>query len=356
MSGNPREKTIPVKVGTVTIGGSDRVVIQSMTNTPTHDVKATLQQVKALKAAGAEIVRVAVPDKASLEALPAIVKGSPVPIVADIHFDATLALGAIEAGVAKVRINPGNIGSEEKVREIIRAAKRHGTAIRIGINSGSIGGDHHRLVKTSLKVLEKYLHWFESEKFDQLIISMKSSDTLETIEMNKKIAKYYPYPLHIGVTESGVGDAAIVHSSIGIGHLLLKGIGNTIRVSLPGDPVKEIPVAREILQAVGLIREGVRLIACPSCGRTQINTEKYAKIVTEKLKDIKEPIKVAIMGCVVNGPGEAKGATYALCGGKKDGLIFAHGQQVRKVPNEDLVEALLDVIEKDLKANKEESQ
>lgn len=354
MSRYSRDQTIRVKVGNVIIGGSDHVVIQSMTNTPTHDVNATLLQIKALQAAGAEIVRVAVPDKAALEALPAIVKKSPVPIVADIHFDSALALGAIEAGVAKVRINPGNIGSEAKVREIIRLAKKQATAIRIGINSGSIGGDHDQLVKTSLEVLRKYIEWFKSERFDQLVISMKSSNTLETIKMNKQIAKHYRYPLHIGVTESGVGDAAIVHSSIGIGHLLLKGIGNTIRVSLPGDPVKEIPVAREILQAVGLIREGVRLIACPSCGRTQINTEKFAKLVTEKLKDIQTPIKVAIMGCVVNGPGEAKGATYALCGGKKEGLIFAHGQQVRKVPNEDLVTALLEVIDADLKTTKEE--
>ncbi len=354
MSRYSRDQTIRVKVGNVIIGGSDHVVIQSMTNTSTHDVNATLLQIKALQAAGAEIVRVAVPDKVALEALPAIVKKSPVPIVADIHFDSALALGAIEAGVAKVRINPGNIGSEAKVREIIRLAKKHATAIRIGINSGSIGGDHDQLVKTSLDVLSKYIEWFKSERFDQLVISMKSSNTLETIKMNKQIAKHYRYPLHIGVTESGVGDAAIVHSSIGIGHLLLKGIGNTIRVSLPGDPVKEIPVAREILQAVGLIREGVRLIACPSCGRTQINTEKFAKLVTEKLKDIQTPIKVAIMGCVVNGPGEAKGATYALCGGKKEGLIFAHGQQVRKVPNEDLVTALLEVIDADLKTTKEE--
>lgn len=344
-----REKTLPVQCGSVIIGGSSKVVIQSMTNTPTHNVEATLAQIRALQVAGADVVRVTVPDKGALGALSDLIKDSPVPLVADIHFDAALALGAIKAGIAKIRINPGNIGSEAKVREIIRAAKQQGTAIRVGINSGSIGGDPTKIVETSIDVLDKYITWFEDEKFDQLVISMKSSNTLETIEINSKIAQRYAYPLHLGVTESGVGDAAIVHSSIGIGHLLLLGIGNTMRVSLPGDPVNEIPVAREILQAVGLLREGVRIIACPSCGRTQLNTDKIGRVVTARLKDVRKPIKVAIMGCVVNGPGEARGATYAVCGGSKDGLVFAHGKQVKKVPIADLAETLLEVIFADLK-------
>ncbi|MDD5457065.1 MAG: flavodoxin-dependent (E)-4-hydroxy-3-methylbut-2-enyl-diphosphate synthase [Candidatus Margulisbacteria bacterium] len=339
-----RTQTIPVKVGSVVIGGSNHVVIQSMTNTCTSDKDKTLRQIKHLVQAGAEIVRLAVPDEKSLKSLPYLVKMSPVPLVADIHFDHRLALGAIDAGVAKIRINPGNIGSQDKVKEVIQTAKRFGTAIRIGANTGSIGKAADKITR-SLQVLEEYIDFFKKNRFEALVISLKSSDVRGTVLMNERFARLHPYPLHIGITESGFGEEAIAKSAVGIGSLLLKGLGNTVRVSLTGDPLQEIPVAQYILRGAGLYEQGVEIISCPTCGRTEIDVEKLAREVRAKTRNIKRHLKIAVMGCIVNGPGEAQDVDLAICGGKKEGLIYRAGKIVAKVKQDKLVTELLKEIQ-----------
>ncbi len=338
-----REDTIEVNVGNLIIGGSNQVLLQSMTNTKTSDAKATIEQVGLLAAAGAALVRVAVPDSQALQALPEIVSKSTVPIVADIHFDYKLALGAIEAGVAKLRINPGNIGSQERVKQIIALAKKKGTAIRVGVNMGSIGEAENK-VKYALQVLDEYISFFKENKFHALVISLKASDVTTNLELNKKYAKNYKYPLHLGVTEAGFGTDAIVRSSVGIGSLLLKGLGNTVRVSVAGNPLQELPIAKAILQSVGLLENAVEIIACPTCGRTSLDTEKVAREVKEKTKDLGRKLKIAVMGCEVNGPGEAADADYGICGSKKQGIIFAKGKIVKKVPMENVVDELLKMV------------
>lgn len=341
-----RDKTKVVKVGNVQVGGQKKVVIQSMTNTFTHDVTATLLQINNLYQAGAELVRIAIPDKKSLDCVSSIVAQSPVPIIADIHFDHKLAIGAIEAGVAKIRINPGNMGGEDKLFEVIKKAKEYSVPIRIGVNHGSIGKNVDK-ISLSLKVIEEYIAFFESKRFAELVISLKSSDIVSTVKMNELFSLKYNYPLHIGITESGYGKAGLIKSSAGIGAMLINGLGDTARISLTGDPVQEIDALTILLRSLGLLQEGVEIISCPTCGRTEIDLERLVKEVDEKVKHIKEPLKIAVMGCIVNGPGEAEDADYGICGTKDAGMIFSKGKQVKTVSFESLVDELLKVIKSD---------
>ena len=339
-----------IHVGPVAIGGGAPVSIQSMTNTPTHDVEATLAQIRALAAAGCDIVRVAVPDLAAARAIGALKAGSPVPLVADIHFDYRLALEAAEQGIDKIRINPGNIGSPERVRAVVEACKERGIPIRIGVNGGSLekellakygGPTPQALVDSALghaRLLERF-------DFHDICISMKCSNVPATMRAYQLMAEGYDYPLHLGVTEAGTPELGILKSAAGIGGLLALGIGDTFRVTLTADPVEEIAAARQILKAVGLRREGPELIACPTCGRTQIDLIPMARQVEQLLKSVDKPITVAVMGCVVNGPGEASHADVGIAGGKGEGVLFKHGQIVGKAPEDQLVPELMKLID-----------
>ena len=339
-----------IHVGTVAVGGGAPVSIQSMTNTPTHDVEATLSQIRALAAAGCDIVRVAVPDMAAARAIGALKAGSPVPLVADIHFDYRLALEAAEQGIDKIRINPGNIGAPERVRAVADACRERGIPIRIGVNGGSLekdllarygGPTPEALVESALghaRLLEQF-------DFHDICISMKSSNVPTTMRAYRLMAERYDYPLHLGVTEAGTPELGILKSAAGIGGLLALGIGDTFRVTLTADPVEEIAAAKQILKAVGLRREGPELIACPTCGRTRIDLIPMARQVEELLKGVDKPITVAVMGCVVNGPGEASHADVGIAGGKGEGVLFRHGEIVGKVPEDQLVPELMKLIE-----------
>ena len=339
-----------IHVGPVAIGGGAPVSIQSMTNTPTHDVEATLAQIRALAAAGCDIVRVAVPDLAAARAIGALKAGSPVPLVADIHFDYRLALEAAEQGIDKIRINPGNIGSPERVRAVAEACKERGIPIRIGVNGGSLekellakygGPTPQALVDSALghaRLLERF-------DFHDICISMKSSNVPTTMRAYQLMAEGYDYPLHLGVTEAGTPELGILKSAAGIGGLLALGIGDTFRVTLTADPVEEIAAARQILKAAGLRREGPELIACPTCGRTQIDLIPMARQVEQLLKTVEKPITVAVMGCVVNGPGEASHADVGIAGGKGEGVLFQHGRIVGKAPEDQLVPELMKLID-----------
>ena len=339
-----------IHVGPVAVGGGAPVSIQSMTNTPTHDVEATLGQIRALAAAGCDIVRVAVPDMAAAKAIGALKAGSPVPLVADIHFDYRLALEAAEQGIDKIRINPGNIGAPERVKAVADACRARGIPIRIGVNGGSLekdllakhgGPTPEALVESALghaRLLERF-------GFHDICISLKSSNVPTTMRAYQLMAARYDYPLHLGVTEAGTPELGILKSAAGIGGLLALGIGDTFRVTLTADPVEEIAAARQILKAIGLRREGPELIACPTCGRTQIDLIPMARQVEELLKGVDKPITVAVMGCAVNGPGEASHADVGIAGGKGEGVLFQHGRIVGKVPEDQLVPALMKLIE-----------
>ena len=342
--------TRQINVGGVPIGGGAPVSIQSMTNTPTHDVEATLSQIRALAAAGCDIVRVAVPDMRAAEAVGALKAGSPVPLVADIHFDYRLALKAAEQGIDKIRINPGNIGSPDRVEAVAKACKDRGISIRVGVNGGSLekelltkfgGPTPEAMVESALghiKLLEKY-------GFEDICVSLKASSVPVTMGAYRIMAERYDYPLHLGVTEAGTREIGELKAAAGIGGLLVLGVGDTLRVSLTADPVEEVYAARKILKAIGLRREGPELISCPTCGRTQIDLIPMARQVEELLKSVDKPITVAVMGCVVNGPGEASHADVGLAGGKGEGVLFKHGQIVAKVPEEQLVPGLMKLIE-----------
>ena len=339
-----------IHVGPVAVGGGAPVSIQSMTNTPTHDVEATLAQIRALAAAGCDIVRVAVPDLAAARAIGALKAGSPVPLVADIHFDYRLALEAAEQGIDKIRINPGNIGSPERVRAVADACKERGIPIRIGVNGGSLekellakygGPTPQALVDSALghaRLLERF-------DFHDICISMKCSNVPATMRAYQLMAEGYDYPLHLGVTEAGTPELGILKSAAGIGGLLALGIGDTFRVTLTADPVEEIAAARQILKAVGLRREGPELIACPTCGRTRIDLIPMARQVEQLLKGVDKPITVAVMGCVVNGPGEASHADVGIAGGAGEGVLFKHGQIVGRVAEDQLVPELMKLID-----------
>ena len=345
-----RKITKQIIIGGVPVGGGAPVVIQSMNNTKTADVESTLAQLRALKAAGCQIGRLAVPDAEAAEALKKIVPSSPMPLVADIHFDYRLALMSIENGIDALRINPGNIGSEEKVKAVIDAAKDKNIPIRIGINGGSLEKDllakygytAEALVESALREVSV----FEKYGFDQVKISVKSSSVATTVAAYEILSEKVDYPLHVGVTEAGTLLKGSVKSAIGIGLLLAEGIGDTIRVSLTGDPVNEVTVAAEILKNLGLREEGIEIVSCPTCGRTKVDLEKMVTVVEEELKGFvpRRPLTVAVMGCEVNGPGEAKEADYGIANGKGQGLLFKDGAVIGKYKEEDIVGVLVDEI------------
>lgn len=345
------KKTRPVIVGKVQVGGGAPVVVQSMTNTDTRDAAATIDQIRELDQAGCELVRVAVPDKTAADALPEIIAGSGLPLIADIHFDYHLALAAIEAGVAGLRINPGNIGGKDKVKQVVAAARERLVPIRIGVNAGSLekellkkygGVTAEAMVESALR----HIRLLEELNYPEIKISLKASNIPLMLEAYRKLSAAVDYPMHIGVTESGTVKSGTIKSAVGIGALLAEGIGDTIRVSLTGHPKHEVSVAWEILKALRLRQRGVELISCPTCGRTQINLINLAEQVEERLATVDKPIKVAVMGCSVNGPGEAREADVGIAGGKGVGLIFRKGKVIRQVPEDQLLEELLKEIEK----------
>ncbi|MGI6144201.1 MAG: flavodoxin-dependent (E)-4-hydroxy-3-methylbut-2-enyl-diphosphate synthase [Clostridia bacterium] len=343
-------------LGSVGCGHLYPVSVQSMTNTHTANVAATIDQILRLAEAGCEIVRVAVPDREAGEALKEIVSLSPLPIVADIHFDYRLALLAIKNGVHGLRLNPGNIGAEWKVKEIVKAAKERNIPIRIGVNSGSL--DKKFLEQygkpTALAMVEsalEHINILESLNFDLIKISLKSSQVPLMLEAYRMIAEKTAYPLHLGVTEAGLSERAMIKSAIGIGTLLAEGIGDTIRVSLTGDPCQEIKAAKHILSTLGLRENGVEIISCPTCGRCKIDLASLATEIEQKLINVKIPLKIAVMGCAVNGPGEAREADLGIAGGEEEGLLFVKGKIKKKLPENQLVHALMDEIDKMIKEN-----
>src|SRR5881296_2987049 len=334
-----------ITVGGVKIGGGAPVVVQSMTLTKTHDVEATTAQIAALASAGCEIVRVAVPKTEDAEALAKIVRFSPIPVIADIHFNASLALKAIDAGVAAVRINPGNIGGPDKVAEVVTAAKAKKVPMRIGANAGSLPAHLQELARkdTAEALVVEALEQVELlEKLDyrEFKISVKASHVPTMIRAYRTLAAKVPYPLHLGVTEAGTPFAGSIKSAIGMGALLMDGIGDTLRVSLTADPVKEVEVAWEILKALGLRERGPIMIACPSCGRDNVGVESLAEVVEQRLKTYSQAFEVAVMGCAVNGPGEAGDADFGIAGGRDVGFIYAHGRVLKKVSSDILVDEL----------------
>ena len=339
-----------IHVGKVAIGGGAPVSIQSMTNTPTHDVEATLRQIRELATAGCEIVRVAVPDERAARAIGALKAGSPVPLVADIHFDYRLALISAEQGIDKIRINPGNIGGADRVEAVAKACKERGIPIRIGVNGGSLekellekygGPTPEAMVESALG----HISLLEQFGFEDICVSLKTSSVPTTMQAYQLMAQRYDYPLHLGVTEAGTPTMGILKSAAGIGGLLALGIGDTLRLTLTADPVDEVKAARQLLKAIGLRKEGPELIACPTCGRTQIDLIPMAQQVEKLLESVDKPITVAVMGCVVNGPGEARHADVGLAGGKGEGVLFKHGQIVAKVPEDQLVPELMKLID-----------
>lgn len=339
-----------ITIGKVSIGGNHPIVIQSMTNTKTSDVLQTIDQINALEKAGARIVRMTIMNEADAEAIPQIIEKVNVPIVADIHFDYRLALMAIEGGVSKIRINPGNIGSKENVKKIVDACKEKHIPIRIGINSGSLEKDLYEKYggvtpEALYESMKRNVDLLESFGFYDIVLSIKSTDIATTIRTNELLDKNFDYPIHIGLTESGTIHSGTIRSSYALGTLLNEGIGSTIRVSLTGDPLNEIPVAKEILSMFHLYDKPT-LISCPTCGRTQYHMEKIVTEMEAYLNMLTFPIKVAIMGCVVNGPGEAKDADIGVAGGKHEALLFKKGQVIRKIPEDKIVEVLKEEIEK----------
>lgn len=340
-----RQNTRPVKVANLTIGGANEVIMQSMCTTKTHDVEATVAEILRLEEAGCQMVRVAVPDERAAEAIPEIKKQINIPLVADIHFDYRLALKAIEGGIDKIRINPGNIGKREKVEAVVKACKAKNIPIRIGVNAGSL--EKHILKKygypTADGMVESALHHIkilEDLDFHDIIVSMKASDVSLAIEAYAKAAMAFDYPLHLGITESGTLFAGTVKSAGGLGAILAMGIGNTMRISLSADPVEEIKVARELLKSFGLSSNAATLIACPTCGRIEIDLISIANEIEEYISTLKVPLKVAVLGCAVNGPGEAKEADIGIAGTLTEGLLFMKGKVVRKVPEAIMVEEL----------------
>ena len=340
-----REQTRVVQIGDKKIGGGNPVLIQSMCNTKTEHVEETVEQILKLEAAGCDIIRVAVPTMEAAAAIREIKKQIHIPLVADIHFDYRLAIAAIESGADKIRINPGNIGARERVRAVVDKAKEYGIPIRVGVNSGSLekellekygGVTAEALVESALKEVRA----IEEEGYDNLVVSIKASDVLMCIKAHELIAGQCRYPLHVGITESGTLLSGNVKSAVGIGIILYEGIGDTIRVSLTGDPVEEVKSAKLILRSLGLRKGGIEVVSCPTCGRTQIDLIGLANQVEEMVKDYDMDLKVAVMGCVVNGPGEARSADLGIAGGIGEGLLIKKGEIIRKVPEGQLLAAL----------------
>lgn len=345
-----REQTREVAIGNRKIGGKNPILIQSMTNTKTEDVKATVEQIHRLEKAGCEIIRCTVPTLEAAEAIKEIKKQISIPLVADIHFDYRMAIAAMENGADKIRINPGNIGSRERLQAVVETAKARNIPIRVGVNSGSLEKDlveKYRGV-TAEGIVESALdkvHMIEDMDYQNLVISIKSSDVLMCVKAHELLADKTPYPLHVGITEAGTITSGNIKSAIGLGLILNQGIGNTIRVSLTGDPVEEIKSAKLILRTLQLRKGGVEAVSCPTCGRTQIDLIKLANQVETMVEDYPLDIKVAVMGCVVNGPGEAKEADLGIAGGIGEGLLIKHGEIVRKVPENQLLDALREELE-----------
>ncbi len=347
---------IKIKIGNVEIGAGAPVSIQSMTNTKTDDTLSTLNQIEKLANAGCQIIRVAVLNKKCAKSLGEIVKNSPIPVVADIHFDYRLALSAIEQGIHALRINPGNIGSFEHTKLVVEAAKQTNTPIRIGVNAGSLEKDLYEDKTLTLEdkmVLsaKRHIKILEDLNFNLIKISLKSSDVTTTIKAYQKMYEQTPYPLHLGLTEAGTKKGGVVKSSIALGALLAQGIGDTIRVSLTEDPIEEVQLAKEILQVLNLRKQGVNFISCPTCGRTQIDLINLAKSVEKKFSSLKAPITIATMGCPVNGPKEAAAADYGIAGAIGEGYIFKKGVIIKKVPEEKLLSELELIIKQDLQLN-----
>ena len=343
-----RRKTKSVRCGDIFVGGDNDIVIQSMTNTKTSDVDSTVNQILRLEKEGCQMVRVSVPDKESAKAISKIKEKIHIPIVADIHFDYLLALESIENGIDKLRINPGNIGDDERVRQVAIKAKQYNVPIRIGVNMGSLEKNiQERYGRTPKAMVESAMYnirLLEKYDFDDIIVSLKASEIETMIESYESFADLSNYPLHLGVTEAGTLRGGTVKSAMGIGHLLLNGIGDTIRVSLTADPVEEIPVAKMILQNIGY-KFGAVVVSCPTCARTNIDIINMANKVEEATKDIKKDIKIAVKGCIVNGPGEAKDADIGIAGGNGEALFFANGKSIKKVKEEDIVTELLRMID-----------
>jgi len=341
-----------VRVGGIAIGGDAPISLQSMTNTDTRDVSATIRQIKGLMEEGCEIVRVAVPDEAAALSLGRIKKGIGIPLVADIHFSTRLALEAIRQGVDKLRINPGNIGSRKEVERVVRACKERGIPIRIGVNAGSLEKDlleKHGGRATPEAMVESalgHIAILEESGFDDIVVSLKASDIDRTIKAYRLLSRKATYPLHIGITEAGTSFRGTIMSSAGLGILLYDGIGDTVRVSLTADPVEEVRVGREILRSLGLRKGGVTVTSCPTCGRTEVDVVGLARDVEFALRRVKKEMHVAVMGCVVNGPGEAREADLAIVGGKGVGLIMESGKIIRKVPERDLLKEFLKEVQR----------
>lgn len=340
-----RDKTKVIRIGDRVIGGGNPILIQSMTNTKTEDVKATVDQIKRLEEAGCDIIRSTVPTIEAAKALSSIKEQISIPLVADIHFDHKMAIVAIEAGADKIRINPGNIGGKDKLLEVVAAAKERDIPIRVGVNSGSLEKD---IVEkygkvTAEGIVESALdkvHMIEDAGYDNIVVSIKSSDVMMSVKAHEAIAPVCPYPLHVGITESGTVHSGSIKSSVGLGLILGAGIGDTIRVSLTGDPVEEVVTAKLILKTLGLRSGGIDVVSCPTCGRTNIDLISLANEVEKMVSGYDLDIKVAVMGCVVNGPGEAKEADLGIAGGKGEGLLIRKGEIIRKVPEAELLSAL----------------
>ena len=340
-----RDNTKVIQIGNRKIGGGNPVLIQSMTNTKTEDVTATVAQIKRLEVAGCEIIRCTAPTLEACRAIGEIKKQISIPLVADIHFDYRMAIAAMEYGADKIRINPGNIGSVDRVKAVVDVAKERNIPIRVGVNSGSL--EKHLIEKyhgvTAEGIVESALdkvHIIEDLGYDNLVVSIKSSDVLMCVKAHELLADKTPYPLHVGITESGMVQSGNIKSAIGLGLILNQGIGDTIRVSLTGDPIEEIKSAKLILRTLGLRRGGIEVVSCPTCGRTQINLIELAQKVEKLVEDYPLDIKVAVMGCVVNGPGEAREADLGIAGGIGEGLLIKRGEIIRKVPEEELLQAL----------------
>lgn len=346
-----RRKSRVVKAGNVKIGGNSPISVQSMLNAPAEDAGANVRQAQALERAGCEIIRLTVPNTEAVKTLYAVKDAVKIPVVADIHFDYRCALESVAAGADKIRINPGNIGDDEKVRAVAEACRLKGVPIRIGVNAGSL--EKELLAKYGSATPEamaqsamRHVALLEKHDFNDIVISIKSSDVEKTVKAYRTVAKLCDYPLHLGVTEAGTPNMALVKSSMGIGSLLLDGIGDTLRVSMTADPLYEVKAGFDILKAAGIKKDCVSIVSCPTCGRTKINLIALAEEIEKALADVKKPLKVAVMGCVVNGPGEAKDADIGVAGGDGCGVIFKHGEVLKKVSEQDIVKELLNEIEK----------
>ena len=343
-----RRKTKQIEIGNIKIGGSAPISVQSMTNTDTRDIKSTLKQINNLSELGCELVRLAILNPEAAEAIKEIKKKSPIPLIADIHFDYRLAIKCIENGIDALRINPGNIGKEEHTKKVVALAKTNNIPIRIGINGGSLEKElqsldiplHEKMVMSALR----HIKILEDNNFDKIKVSLKSSDVLTTIEAYRLIAKKIDYPLHLGVTEAGTYYGGIIKSAVGLGTLLAEGIGDTIRVSLTDSPLEEVKAGFQILKSLGLREKGINFISCPTCGRTQIDLINLAKEVEKRLENFDKPLTIAVMGCAVNGPGEAKHADYGIAGGIKEGYIFKKGEIIKKLPEEKLIDEFINLI------------